>query len=59
MADISAYANIAFCETYDFEYVPKVSSSMSMVTWFDRMSRFFPPDPKPVLLPKWPLNRTL
>jgi glutathione S-transferase len=53
-ADIAAFAEIAFCSTYEFEGTLNTTSSESVSAWYDRVRAELPKKPKPELFPQWP-----
>ena len=53
-ADLAAFAEIAFCSTYEFEGTLNTTSSEAVSDWYDRVRNELPKNPKPVLFPQWP-----
>lgn len=53
-ADLGAFAEVAFCTTYEFEGTLNVSSSTAVGAWYDRVRKCLPERPTPALFPNWP-----
>lgn len=53
-ADIAAFAEVAFCSTYEFEGTLNITSSTAVSAWYDRVKAELPDNPSPELFPQWP-----
>jgi glutathione S-transferase len=55
-ADIAAFAEVAFCSTYEFEGTLNTTSSTAVSTWYNQVKAALPANPRPELFPQWPPN---